>query len=136
MKNNPLAKLDREELVWLFGILKDACRERLEKNLISQMLEDRLYRQHGPVPGRIDPRPKLKQWEPRYRKFLEVATEIHDASRLAGAGTLAQLFAERLAEATLPTPPRDTSCEPKARIRRAGSPSRARRGETRQTPQA
>jgi hypothetical protein len=73
---NPLAKLDRQELLWLAGILKDACRERLEKNVVSQAFEERLY-QRGPVPGRLDPRPFLKIWEPRYRKFLEVATELH-----------------------------------------------------------
>src|SRR5947207_14005604 len=73
---NPLAKLDRQELLWLAGILKDACRERLEKNVISQAFEERLY-QRGPVQGRLDPRPFLKIWEPRYRKFLEVASEIH-----------------------------------------------------------
>jgi hypothetical protein len=28
---NPLARLDRQELLWLAGILKDAGRERLEK---------------------------------------------------------------------------------------------------------
>ena len=27
---NPLDRLDRQELHWLTGILKDACRERLE----------------------------------------------------------------------------------------------------------
>lgn len=73
---NPLAKLDRQELLWLAGILKDACRERLEKNLVSQAFEDRLCRR-GPVQGRLDPRPFLRIWEPRYRKFLEVATELH-----------------------------------------------------------
>ena len=73
---NPLAKLDRQELLWLAGILKDACRERLEKNVVSQAFEERLY-QRGPVQGRLDPRPFLKIWEPRYRKFLEVATELH-----------------------------------------------------------
>jgi hypothetical protein len=73
---NPLAKLNRQELLWLAGILKDACRERLEKNLVSQAFEERLY-QRGPVEGRLDPRPFLKIWEPRYRKFLEVATELH-----------------------------------------------------------
>src|SRR5947199_10300701 len=72
---NPLAKLDRQELLWLAGILKDACRERLEKNAVSLAFEERLY-QRGPVPGRLDPRPFLKIWEPRYRKFLEVATEL------------------------------------------------------------
>src|ERR1044072_1519549 len=72
---NPLAKLDRQELLWLAGILKDACRERLEKKLVSQAFEERLY-QRGPVPGRLDPRPFLKIWEPRYRKFLDVATEM------------------------------------------------------------
>jgi hypothetical protein len=73
---NPLSKLDRKELVWFFGILKDACRERLEKNLVSQVFEDRIGRR-GDVYGRMDPRPFLKIWEPRYRKFLEVATELH-----------------------------------------------------------
>src|SRR5579859_6437574 len=72
---NPLAKLDRQELLWLAGILKDACRERLEKNLVSQAFEERLY-QRGPVEGRLDPRPFLKIWEPRYRKFLEAAGEL------------------------------------------------------------
>jgi hypothetical protein len=69
-------RLDRQELHWLTGILKDACRERLEKNLVSQAFEERLY-QRGPVEGRLDPRPFLKIWEPRYRKFLEVAAELH-----------------------------------------------------------
>ena len=73
---SPLDRLDRQELHWLTGILKDACRERLEKNLVSQAFEERLY-QRGPVAGRLDPRPFLKIWEPRYRKFLEVATELH-----------------------------------------------------------
>ncbi len=74
--NNPLSGLDRQELLWLTAILKDACRERLEKNLVSQAFEARLY-QRGPVEGRLDPRPFLKIWEPRYRKFLDVATELH-----------------------------------------------------------
>jgi hypothetical protein len=73
---NPLDRLDRQELHWLTGILKDACRERLEKNLVSQAFEERLY-QRGPAEGRLDPRPFLKIWEPRYRKFLEVATELY-----------------------------------------------------------
>ena len=73
---NPLSRLDHQELIWLAGILKDACRERLEKNLVSQAFEEKLY-QRGPVEGRLDPRPFLKIWEPRYRKFLEVAAEIH-----------------------------------------------------------
>ena len=73
---NPLGRLSRQELLWLAGILKDACRERLEKNLVSQALESRLY-ERGPVEGRVDPRPFLRIWEPRYRKFLEVATELH-----------------------------------------------------------
>ncbi len=85
---NPLARLNRQEILWLAGILKDACRERLEKNLVSQEFEDRLY-QRGPVEGRLDPRPFLKIWEPRYRKFLEVASELQammegeDARRVA-----------------------------------------------------
>src|SRR6516162_6829910 len=74
--NTPLARLDRQELLWLAGILKDACRERLEKNLVSQAFEEKLYKR-GPVVGRLDPRPFLKIWEPRYRKFLEVASELH-----------------------------------------------------------
>ena len=73
---NPLDRLDRQELHWLTGILKDACRERLEKNLVSQAFEDRLY-QRGPVEGRLDPRPFLKIWEPRYRKFLEIASDLY-----------------------------------------------------------
>jgi hypothetical protein len=73
---NPLAKLDRQELLWLTGILKDACRERLEKNVVSQAFEERLYAR-GPVKGRLDPRPFLKIWEPRYRKFLDVAAELY-----------------------------------------------------------
>jgi hypothetical protein len=73
---NPLDRLDRQELLWLTGILKDACRERLEKNLVSQAFEERLY-QRGPVAGRLDPRPFLKIWEPRYRKFQEVAAQLH-----------------------------------------------------------
>ena len=64
---NPLDRLDLQELHWLTGILKDACRERLEKNLVSQAFEERLY-QRGPVEGRLDPRPFLKIWEPRYRR--------------------------------------------------------------------
>jgi hypothetical protein len=75
---NPLSKLERQELIWLAGILKDACRERLEKNLVSQAFEERLS-QRGAVEGRLDPRPFLKIWEPRYRKFLEVATELQAA---------------------------------------------------------
>ena len=76
------------------GILKDACRERLEKNLVSQEFEERLY-QRGPVEGRLDPRPFLKIWEPRYRKFLEVATELHamieaDEARTAAESLLTQ----------------------------------------------
>lgn len=73
---NPLDRLDRQELLWLTGILKDACRERLEKNLVSQAFEEKLYGR-GPVEGRLDPRPFLKIWEPRYRKFLEVAAGLH-----------------------------------------------------------
>lgn len=93
---DPLSKLDQKELVWLFGILKDACRERLEKNLISQAVEDHLFGQHGPVPGRIDPRPKLKEWEPRYRKFLAVANELHEQLQASQCGSAAEALAERL----------------------------------------
>lgn len=86
---NPLAKLDRQELLWLAGILKDACRERLEKNLVSQEFENRLY-QRGPVEGRLDPRPFLRIWEPRYRKFLEVAGELHAMLEAEDAADLAE----------------------------------------------
>ena len=92
---NPLDRLDHQELVWLTGILKDACRERLEKNLVSQAFESRLY-ERGPVDGRLDPRPFLKIWEPRYRKFLEVAAELHaglegEEARAAAQSLRAQL---------------------------------------------
>ncbi len=90
---NPLDRLDRQELLWLAGILKDACRERLEKNLVSQEFEDRLY-QRGQVEGRLDPRPFLKIWEPRYRKFLEVASDLQ--RRLEGED--ARQVAESLRE--------------------------------------
>src|SRR5581483_11645502 len=86
---NPLDRLDRQEILWLAGILKDACRERLEKNLVSQEFEDRLY-QRGPVEGRLDPRPFLKIWEPRYRKFLEVATELQALIEASDARTVAE----------------------------------------------
>jgi hypothetical protein len=90
---NPLARLDHQELIWLTGILKDACRERLEKNLVSQAFEERLY-QRGPVEGRLDPRPFLKIWEPRYRKFLEIAGELHAQLE----GDEARAAADRLLE--------------------------------------
>src|SRR5881227_3125425 len=86
---NPLAKLDRQELLWLAGILKDACRERLEKNLVSQAFEEKLYRR-GPVEGRLDPRPFLKIWEPRYRKFLDIANQLHAQLEAASARATAQ----------------------------------------------
>ncbi len=96
---NPLDRLDRQELHWLTGILKDACRERLEKNLVSQAFEARLY-QRGPVEGRLDPRPFLKIWEPRYRKFLEVATELYTQIE----GDDARAAAESLREQFAPAP--------------------------------
>lgn len=91
---NPLAQLDPQELLWLTGILKDACRERLEKNLVSQAFEDRLY-QRGPVKGRLDPRPFLKIWEPRYRKFLEVAEELHNQLQSEEAKQAAETLREQ-----------------------------------------
>ena len=90
----PLSRLDRQELLWLTGILKDACRERLEKNLVSQAFEERLQRR-GPVEGRPDPRPFLKIWEPRYRKFLEVATELHAQVEGEGVRAAAHTLARR-----------------------------------------
>ena len=95
---NPLDRLDRQELHWLTGILKDACRERLEKNLVSQAFEERLY-QRGPVEGRLDPRPFLKIWEPRYRKFLEVATELYAHMESEDAKAAAESLREQFAGA-------------------------------------
>src|SRR4051794_19925251 len=93
---NPLDRLDRQELQWLTGILKDACRERLEKNIVSQAFEERLY-QRGPVAGRLDPRPFLKIWEPRYRKFLQVASELHAQMESEDARSAAESFREQFA---------------------------------------
>jgi len=87
--NNPLSRLDQRELLWLIGILKDACRERLEKNRVSQLFEERLYAR-GPVAGRLDPRPFLKMWEPRYEKLLEVAAELHAALESQNAQSVAE----------------------------------------------
>jgi hypothetical protein len=92
---NPLARLNRQELLWLTGILKDACRERLEKNLVSQAFEERLY-QRGAVKGRLDPRPFLKIWEPRYRKFLEVAAELHSQLEAEDARTAAETLRQQV----------------------------------------
>src|SRR5689334_19286689 len=94
---NPLARLDRQELLWLAGILKDACRERLEKNLVNQEFENRLY-QRGVMENRLDPRPFLRIWEPRYRKFLEVAGELQAMLEAEDA----QALAESLRKAALP----------------------------------
>src|ERR1700758_1595076 len=91
---NPLDRLNRQELLWLTGILKDACRERLEKNLVSQAFEERLY-QRGGVKGRLDPRPFLKIWEPRYRKFVEVAAELHAQLEAEGARTAAETLRQQ-----------------------------------------
>jgi len=87
--NNPLSELDRQELLWLTDILRDACRERLEKNLVSQAFEEKLY-SRGPVSGRLDPRPFLKIWEPRYRKFLDVATRLHTQLEAENATAIAE----------------------------------------------
>ncbi len=96
LPKNPLARLNRQELLWLAGILKDACRERLEKNLVSQALESRLY-ERGPVEGRLDPRPFLRIWEPRYRKFLEVATDLHSLLEAEDAQALARSLRAQVA---------------------------------------
>ncbi|HVX65422.1 MAG TPA: hypothetical protein VHA11_02410 [Bryobacteraceae bacterium] len=94
---NPLADLDHRELIWLFGILKEACQERLEKNLVTQALEDRLHQRHGDIPGRVDPRPTLKEWEPRYRRLLAAATELHDLLRATETSLLVEALAEQFA---------------------------------------
>ena len=99
---NPLDRLDRQELIWLTAILRDACRERVEKNLVSQAFEEKLYKR-GPVEGRLDPRPFLKIWEPRYRKFLEVASELHKQLE----GEEARAAAESLRAQFEPTTPID-----------------------------
>src|ERR1039458_4451944 len=93
---NPLGRLDRQELLWLTGILKDACRERLEKNLVSQAFEDRLY-QRGPLEGRLDPRLFLRIWEPRYRKFHEVAHLLHAQLEGEAASAAAESLREQFA---------------------------------------
>jgi hypothetical protein len=116
---NPLDGLDRQELQWLAGILKDACRERLEKNLVSQAFEARLYAR-GPVEGRLDPRPFLKIWEPRYRKFLDIATELHamlerDEARLAAESLRVQFEPARVRRHG---PASEGAVEPKLRARR------------------
>jgi hypothetical protein len=121
---NPLNKLDRQELLWLAGILKDACRERLEKNLVSQEFENRLY-QRGPLEGRLDPRPFLKIWEPRYRKFLDVASELH--ARLEGED--AQAIAESLRAQFLG--PEISRLGPEAEREVAGKATRGRRSRSR-----
>jgi hypothetical protein len=95
---NPLDRLDRQELRWLTGILKDACRERLEKNLVSQAFEERIY-QRGGMDGRLDPRPFLKIWEPRYRKFLEVAADLYAQMEGEDARAAAQSLREQFAAA-------------------------------------
>ena len=106
---NPLDRLDRQELRWLTGILKDACRERLEKNLVSQAFEERLY-QRDPVEGRLDPRPFLKIWEPRYRNFREVAVELYAQMEGEDARDAAQSLREQFAAAASITRHGPASC--------------------------
>jgi hypothetical protein len=125
--NTPLARLDRQELLWLAGILKDACRERLEKNLVSQAFEEKLY-QRGPVVGRLDPRPFLKIWEPRYRKFLDVATELHaqlEAGEMQAAASTLRARVE-----SMPRVPRHGPVSAEAIDEEAATPAR-RRSRTR-----
>ncbi len=97
--SNPFSRLDQKELVWIFGILKDACRERLEKNLVSQAFEERLH-SRGAMDGRLDPRPFLKIWEPRYRKFLDVAVEIHARLQAENAREFAEALREQFESGT------------------------------------
>lgn len=119
---NPLAQLDHKELVWLFGILKDACRERLEKNQVSQAFEERLY-QRGPVAGRLDPRPFLKIWEPRYRKFLEVASEVHAQLQAEDAREVAETLRTQFDGPARKPPAAAHAAEPEV----AAAPKRRRR---------
>jgi hypothetical protein len=88
---NPLEKLDHSELVLLLDILQDACRDRLERNLLNQAFEDRLSLR-GAIAGRADPRPALRRWEPKYRKLLEVATELQTTLRGSNREAIAQAF--------------------------------------------
>jgi hypothetical protein len=120
--SNPLETLDRQELLWLAGILKDACRERLEKNLISQALEERLYRR-GPVTGRLDPRPFLRIWEPRYRKFLEVATELHAQLESEDARKAAAVLTRRRGDVEERRKPILTAETPRRRGKREPKPA-------------
>ena len=119
--NSPLARLNRQELLWLTGILKDACRERLEKNLVSQAFEERLY-QRGGVQGRLDPRPFLKIWEPRYRKFLEIAAELHAQLEAEDARTAAETLRQQFE----PVPSIDRQGPGRVRPIRQRARSRAR----------
>ncbi len=132
---NPLSRLDRQELLWLAGILKDACRERLEKNLVSQAFEARLYRR-GPVEGRLDPRPFLKVWEPRYRKFLEVASELHTLLEAGEARTVAKRLRAQLPsrdrQGALPDG-RGSEIEPEAVRRGPASAERPKPGRASRT---
>jgi hypothetical protein len=103
---NPFAELDHQELIWLFSILKEACQERLEKNLVSQAFEERLHERRGKVPGRMDPRPKLKEWEPRYRKFLAAASEAYELLRANESALLIEALAGQFAGARVRKPMR------------------------------
>ncbi|HWC98526.1 MAG TPA: hypothetical protein VG456_17320 [Candidatus Sulfopaludibacter sp.] len=116
---NPLSQLDHQELLWLTGILKDACREKLEKNLVSQAFEARLY-QRGPVKGRLDPRPFLKIWEPRYRKFLEIAEELRVQLEGEEARAAAESFREQFQPQVVRQGPRSEqlALELRPRVRR------------------
>ena len=114
--------------------MKDACRERLEKNLVSQAFEERLY-QRGPVHGRLDPRPFLKIWEPRYRKFLEVATELHAQMEAEDAkGRPREMrYAPAVRAAAPPPPVRATDRQPRTVMieRNAANPRRKSRSRSR-----
>jgi hypothetical protein len=95
---NPLKKLNRTEILLLFDILRDACRERLEKNLLNQAFEERLA-ERGQVPGRVDPRGMLKRWEPRYRKLFEVATELRALAQASETDAFVEALSRRMRKA-------------------------------------
>ena len=122
---NPLSELDRQELLWLASILKDACRERLEKNLVSQAFEEKLYHR-GPVPGRLDPRPFLKIWEPRYRKFLDIAASLCTMLEAEHATTVTEALRAAEAAESLRRGPGSAHAIIEMNARNSGRKSRSR----------
>ena len=88
---------EREYLCTLRGtpvaltICEDAWNDR-------RFWKERLY-QRGALEGRLDPRPFLKIWEPRYRKFLEVVSELYAQREGEDARAAAETLREHFAAA-------------------------------------